>query len=195
MPHSPLLLGSWIAPSVQKERNHIVFFSCPAALTSRTFFCHFASQRTLRWTAYHGKLILSVILNVFWTGTGLHRRRNFLKSVREGRPQRPKTSPTPKLHFLLGFRPLYFRMQAQIGKKRDKTKNRPKSSATDLHLQIKLLILEWLKIYSVAQTIQQLKFRFVKCSARLFPKRFTTRITGITIMRYLVVVDFKLASN
>ena len=34
-----------------------------------------------------------------------------------------KTSPTPKIHFLLGFRPLYFRKHVQIGKKkRDKKK-------------------------------------------------------------------------
>ena len=33
-------------------------------------------------------------------------------------------------------------------------------------------------MYSVAKTIQQFKFRFVKCSTHFFPKRFTTRISG-----------------
>ena len=51
----------------------------------------------------------------------------FSKGGGGGRPQRLKTSPTPKIHFLLGFRPLYFRKHAQIGKKkRDKKKKSTK---------------------------------------------------------------------
>ena len=46
-----------------------------------------------------------------------HRCRNVFESG-GARHQRLKTSPTPKIHFLLGFRPLYFRKHAQIGKKK-----------------------------------------------------------------------------
>ena len=39
---------------------------------------HSAFQRTLRWTAYHGILILSVTSNVFWTETGQTEGRQLL---------------------------------------------------------------------------------------------------------------------
>ena len=56
----------------------------------------------------------------------------------EGQASEDQNLTYPQIHFDLGFRPLYFRKHAQIGKKkkRDKKKNRPKSSATHLHLQM-----------------------------------------------------------
>ena len=54
---------------------------------------------------------------------GQHRCRNVFE-IGGARSQMLKTSPTPKIHFLLGFRPLYFRKHAQIGKKKNVTRKK-----------------------------------------------------------------------
>ena len=56
---------------IQCRKKKNVFFLLPLHFFFKSvIFYHSVSQSTLSWTTYHGILILLVISNVFWTGTG-----------------------------------------------------------------------------------------------------------------------------